>query len=84
MVVRLQHHCCHCFVEVLIDGLSAVSIDPLCSNLKAVTRSFDIKHSKAAFKDNENLHQYHNLDFYPTKAIHQRIKVCNIVVIPSV
>ena len=24
------------------------------------------------------------LYFYPTEAIHQRIKVCNIVVIPSV
>ena len=28
----------------------------LCSNLKAVARLIDIKHSKGAFKD-ENLHQ---------------------------
>ena len=47
-----------CFVEGLIDGLSTVSID------YAVTRLLDIKHSKAAFKDNENLYQYHNFKIY--------------------
>ena len=40
-----------------IGGLSTVSTDSLCSNLKVVTRPLDIKHSKAAFKDDENLHQ---------------------------
>ena len=46
-----------CIVEGLIYGLSTVTVDSLCSNLKAVTRPLDIKHSKAAFKDNKNLRQ---------------------------
>ena len=46
-----------CVVEGSIDGLSTVSAESLCSNLKAVTRPLMyIKHSKAAFKDDENLH----------------------------
>ena len=44
-----------CIVEGSLDGLSTVSTDSLCSNLKAVTRPLDTKHSKAAFKDDENL-----------------------------
>ena len=46
-----------CAVEGLIDGQSTMSTDSLCSNLKAVTRPFDINHSKATFKDDENLRQ---------------------------
>ena len=46
-----------CVVEGSIDGPSTVSTHSLCSNLKAVTRPLDIKHSKAAFKDDENLCQ---------------------------
>ena len=46
-----------CFVEGSIDGLSTVSTHSLCSNLKAVTRPLNIKHSKVAFKDDENLCQ---------------------------
>ena len=43
-----------CVVEGSIDGQSTVSTDSSCSNLKAVTRPLDIKHSKATFKDDEN------------------------------
>ena len=46
-----------CVVEGSIDGLSTVSTDSLCSNLKAMTRPLDIKHSKVAFKDDETLRQ---------------------------
>ena len=42
-----------CVVEGSIDGQSTVSTDSSCSNLKAVTRPLDIKHSKAAFKDDK-------------------------------
>ena len=47
-------------VEGSIDGLSIVSTNSVCSNLNAVTRPLDIKHSKAAFKDDENLCQTAN------------------------
>ena len=39
-----------------VSGLLTVSIDSLYSNLKAVTKSVDIKHSKPAFEDIEKLH----------------------------
>ena len=38
----------------LIYGLSTVSLDFLCSTLKAATRPLDTKHKKAAFQGNEN------------------------------
>ena len=38
----------------LINGLSTVTVNFLCSTLKAVKRPLDTKHKKAAFQGNEN------------------------------
>ena len=46
-----------CVVGCWISDLLTVSIDSLYNNLKAVTKSVDIKHSKAAFEDIEKLRQ---------------------------
>ena len=46
-----------CETGYLISDLLTVSIDSLYSNLKAVTKPADIKHSKAALDDIEKLHQ---------------------------
>ena len=42
------------FAAGLIHGQLTVTVNSLYSNLKAVTKPLDIKHSKAVFKDNEN------------------------------
>ena len=46
-----------CVVGCWIGGLLTVSMDSLYSNLKAVTKPVDIKHSKTAFEDIGKLHQ---------------------------
>ena len=46
-----------CVIGCLISGKLTVSIDFLYSNLKAVTKPADIKHSKAALDDIEKSHQ---------------------------
>ena len=46
-----------CVIGCLISGQLTVSIDSLYSNLKAVTKPADIKHSKAALDDIEKLCQ---------------------------
>ena len=46
-----------CAIGCWISGLLTVSIDSLYSNLKAVMKSVDIKHSKAALDDIEKSHQ---------------------------